>query len=741
MKPTRHQFVTGFIVHPRMGRIVVGIALLLLLALSPVTQAHSPPVLPNLQGVTTQENDACATATLLATNGIAAEATLGRDQATTPQWFKLAVQQNNRYRLVVQGAGLQVALHEYCAGDAPAVALPNGQVEFTATRDGVLYLGVTHADLSAASTLAYQVTLAPAAPYRPSFTALAEVPQAVLRRATEFLEELRGSDLAPEWQNARVNPTARILYRPDRQEPAYYEFTVEKPVGAGYEPAGFIQLAAGEHDYPVTNWDVNGMSPTQEMAEIAPLGAVLTQFYRLDTLSYASEYEEPTALGITTVATDVVRLGELPNRFEGLDALPEAPFPLVTESIDANGNTTHEGPTELPLISESGWDSWAALKAGYKENYDPLLRSLKQRASRAWELDRNLKQYGESLIKGDVRVVYGLAEQTILSYTVTGDGAAPQYLQPEPLGSQETITGLQLSVLAEPADLQTRLPFTVELHYAGGASERIPYAIVNAAALRSGQLYLPLIINGSKENLVNGASEQTAAAPTDWGPWHYWWATGDAGALTYNQIPAHTRVNTSNCWSGCGATAWAMLFGWVDRRAGAGQAAWVNHWGIYRVNGGFGANVVAPLAQDAGVDNMTWEIRNQIGTYCCGTGGCTAVGNMIKAADYVRPRATASWRMTTKYDPTGLCWFGSCDPARVMARDQIVYRQAPALLATSTHYPMAYGYAERSKQSCFLWWCSTDVSRWFYVNQGWGGTGNDWIKWDDVEFSGVYNNP
>ena len=47
------------------------------------------------------------------------------------------------------------------------------------------------------------------------------------------------------------------------------------------------------------------------------------------------------------------------------------------------------------------------------------------------------------------------------------------------------------------------------------------------------------------------------------------------------------------------------------------------------------------------------------------------------------------------------------------------------------HYPLAYGFAWRSRttRSCFLWecWENTDYSRWFYVNQGWGGRGNGWV--------------
>ncbi|HQY91783.1 hypothetical protein [Caldilinea sp.] len=669
--------------------------------------------------------------------------TLGRStlhQSTGPEWIKFTTHAHARYRLeATGGAALQLSLHAGCDASAPAVPLRNGQLEFTALREGDFYL-LVKSDGSAGA-YDYSVTLAPAAPHRANTVALNEVPEAVLRRATEFLEELRGSELTPEWKEARINPDARIFYRPDIQAAAYYEFTVEKPVEQGYAPAGYIEISSGEHDYPVTSWGATGMSPAQELVELAPLNATLTEFYRLDMQTYAAEYEELSAVGIATLSDNVVTQGTLPDRIEGLAAIPEEPFELVTESVDTEGNKKYEGPTELPLLEESAWDSWAALKAEYEDAFGPLNKSLKERARSAWELDNNLRQYGESLVKGDVRTVFGLAGQSIDTINVAGAGATAQYLQQEELRPNGVLAGLKLTVLNEPVDMATLLPFEVALQYTGGMTETLKYAIVNAAALQSADIFLPIIATGGASDLVDVASAAMPAAVAGWGAWSYWWANGDAGAMTYDQIPAHQRVNTSACWSGCGATAWAMIFGWVDRRAAEGHARWANHWGIYRVNGGLGANAVEPLNQDGGVDNMTWEIRNRMGTYCSGSGGATKFSRMIDAIEYVRPRATAAATMRTRYDPTKLCWFGACNDARNLAKDQIVLRQAPAIVGYDNHYAMAYGYAHRSKTSCFLWWCSTDWSRWFWVNQGWGGSGNDWINSDDVHFAGTYNNP
>ena len=117
---------------------------------------------------------------------------------TKAEWVKFTVQKDSRYRLQVNNSeGLKLAVYDRCDASAPAVALRDGQLEFTATRDGEYYLMVKHDGISVASLSGYQVTLSPAAPHRPSAIAAQEVPEDVLRRATEFLEDLRGSDLAP----------------------------------------------------------------------------------------------------------------------------------------------------------------------------------------------------------------------------------------------------------------------------------------------------------------------------------------------------------------------------------------------------------------------------------------------------------------------------------------------------------------------------------------------------------------
>jgi hypothetical protein len=666
------------------------------------------------------------------------------------EWIDFKVQKNSRYLLQVKNdKGLELAVYDRCDASAPAIALRDGQLEFTATRDGVYYLLVKQDAVFTASSTGYQASLSPAAPYPPSAIAAEDVPADVLRRATEFLEELRGSDLAPEWIDARIKPEARILYRPDVGDttPAYYEVTVEKPVvGGAYEPAGYIQLSSGEHDYLIVSWNMSGQSVTEELAELAPLGATITKIYRLDPLSYAAEYEQLTSIGISTVMTDVVNLGDLPFKTTGLENLPDEAYDLVTESTDSAGETTYDGPAPLDT-TETAWESWAALKAGYTDEYAQLNRSLKQRASDEWTLEANIKQYGETLIKNDVRTIYGLATQTLSSIQVTGEGAGAQYLGQEQLKDNNTLTGIILTVLDEPTDQKTLLPINVALQYTSGVTETLKYAIANHNALTNfyKTVYLP-VLSG---NASPGSAFASVAAPTAalWGPWHYYWvdSSGDALAMRYDQIPPGWDGNTRSCYSGCAGTGWAMLFGWVDRRASEGHWRWWNQWGLVRANAAVApaANIVAPLTQtlwDSNdvVNKMSLGLRDALHTSCSGNQGSTSRPDEIRAADWVRPRASAGWHMQTAYDPTGLCWFGACDGARSLIVNQIVNRQAPAIIGANSHIQLGVGYAWQSETSCFLWWCSTSYNRWFYINKGWGGAGNGWLDYDDVYLGGVF---
>ena len=169
-----------------------------------------------------------------------------------------------------------------------------------------------------------------------------------------------------------------------------------------------------------------------------------------------------------------------------------------------------------------------------------------------------------------------------------------------------------------------------------------------------------------------------------------------------------------------------MLFGWADNQAAQGNPYWAGRWGLYRENGGYGRNVVAPRTMDDGVRNMTWEIRNRVGTFCAFGNGATKPWRMGDAAGYLAGRSGT--RLVTHYNVFGI----REGRLREYARNSIRDRGTPAIIGTGwlSHYPLAYGYAWRSRETraCPICpWNKTEYSRWFRVNQGWGRDQGEWV--------------
>lgn len=204
--------------------------------------------------------------------------------------------------------------------------------------------------------------------------------------------------------------------------------------------------------------------------------------------------------------------------------------------------------------------------------------------------------------------------------------------------------------------------------------------------------------------------------------WTFFWAGYVEDQPKYFQFPF------AGCAVGCGATAWGILFAWGDRQAAHGNAYWSGRHGLYRENGGRGADVVAPIDQDGGVRAMIGELRGQVGTFCAFGNGATPPWGMPGATAYLNGRSYT--RLDTHWNSLGI---HETRLANYAARS-IADRRTPAVIGTGwlSHYPVAWGYAwqKRTVRKSFLWWdwteTVTDTS--FYVNNGWGGGGaGEWI--------------
>lgn len=555
-----------------------------------------------------------------------------------------------------------------------------------------------------------------------------DVPQSIYRRAAQHLEDMRGSPLAPGWEQAQLGQV-RPLFRPDVSGPAYYEFLVQSLASPGLQatsamtPAGFIILSAGEHDFPIAHWNFTGESPTQELERLAQAsGKRAFKFFKLDALGYAAE----DVLGnqVATSGTPLLKVTGMeaswltqPVTLTTSSWTPQQPAAEDGQGGQITGTLSTTGPLSSSL-QLSAWESWGALKQGYVGSYGVLAESLRRQASEDWRVESLVYTYGVVLRKGEVYLMPLLEAGANIS--MTGEGLT--HVMTETVTRAGLLPALRFTALDSTPGVG--YPLTVTLGYSAMPTETLRILIYEQHSV-----LIPIVMNGSGgAAALNAQNTNSPQAVQGWGPWNYFWAGSHGDQRLYSQISANTAPNTSSCPSGCGGTAWAMLFGWADHQAALGNPAWSGRNGIYRVNGGYGADADAPLSMDTGVRNMTWEIRNRIGTWCAFGSGPTFPWDMEDASGYLAGRSYT--RLFTHYNVLGI----HETRLREYARDSIINRHTPAIIGTGwlTHYPLAYGYAWQSRTVSCAWyefWCSTktEYNRSFYVNQGWGGSGNGWV--------------
>jgi hypothetical protein len=200
-------------------------------------------------------------------------------------------------------------------------------------------------------------------------------------------------------------------------------------------------------------------------------------------------------------------------------------------------------------------------------------------------------------------------------------------------------------------------------------------------------------------------------------------------APSYDQLAPGEVGNTWGYYSGCGATAWAMLIGWIDQRAGAGDPKWAGFRGLYRLGGAASSlapDTVAPSGFDWGPRLMVDQLRKDLGSI--GWPGndqtSTDIYQMGHIGYYLDRVGLDDYLEWPTHHIGGAPWDGLKGNAIGYLCDQ----QQPAILgiglgATDLHYALATHYYR-----------DTAGNEWFYLNMGWGGA-RRW-DWPSVFFVG-----
>jgi hypothetical protein len=132
----------------------------------------------------------------------------------------------------------------------------------------------------------------------PTVVTLPELPESVFMRAMRHLTEKAGSGEAPLWKGATLGEEVTQLYRPDLSGVAFFEVRVL----ANGEPAGYLVLATGPHDFPIPRWNGRGRSPSDRAREeAARQGRRVARFFLLDPLTLVAEDASGERVGVHAV--------------------------------------------------------------------------------------------------------------------------------------------------------------------------------------------------------------------------------------------------------------------------------------------------------------------------------------------------------------------------------------------------------------------------------------------------------
>lgn len=549
-------------------------------------------------------------------------------------------------------------------------------------------------------------TTTPRADLPPGRIPIDEVPRAIRRRGARFVERAVGDEAT--WPDgAELGAYAHRVGRPDVDGVAYYELEVE--------PEGFLVCATGEHDAPIPHWSSSGRSMGRVLEERAE-GGPLARLVWIDRQRYVAE--DPDGNRIATRGNAVPRIRNVEALADAPESVARARYGPETDVPDDDVvgedyegvQLAAENQVEPPDVSLERWESHDQLMENYEAAYRPLLADLRERAAAAWETYR--ERGGESRNLGTDRTEYEplLPGQTVAEIAET------------------TRDAFRVERVARETghDVVTVVPTGT-----ASAGEVVRLAFEDAAGEREAVEYRAVDPVDDPEEPVDLDVVEDAAAALDGRdvlPARYW--AGGAGLQ-----PWYYQWDYQGCKVGCGPVAWGILFAWVDRQADGGQfnGTWWPRWGIYRENGGYGRDAVAPRNADSnpylgsqGVRNMIEELNGHVDVFCLGDSGATAPWDMDEARNYLWGRTGTDLEVHHSWTgrPKRRCRIETKESIRGSANGK---GKTPVVVGKGwlSHYPVAYAYRTP--------WVD-DVK----VNNGWGPSSDEqteWI-WAQTWFSG-----
>jgi hypothetical protein len=332
---------------------------------------------------------------------------------------------------------------------------------------------------------------------------MAAVPVETRRRAAQHLESVRETEMGVKARRARLGDEVAIVFRPDLDDVAYYEFEVDlratrstrvatragraaetglaELMGDGEASSvgarGFIVVSAGAHDHPVPHWSFDTEPVARRLESLAAAGGKeVARIYRLDALSYVGEDDDGQLVG---------QLGPIPIPMDGGPADLEQARGRITSMIaaasskvddkelpaDAEHVVTRRGP-KPPRRKFRKIGSWAELRDSYADSFGPFLTDLTRRAAEVWKIDALVAEFGEGIIVGRPHRVALLESEAAVD--LSGEAAA--YVAAEIIEKPGVPPVLELVAARSPFDREA--DFEVTIAYASGLTERLGFFMV-----------------------------------------------------------------------------------------------------------------------------------------------------------------------------------------------------------------------------------------------------------------------
>lgn len=515
----------------------------------------------------------------------------------------------------------------------------------------------------------------------PIAIALSDAPTGAVAVASEFLQ----SSPVPEWFGVTLGSVAYPLYNPainGGTNPAYMEFKVIlMPASYGTNSSGFATsppdgrpselgwmiVSLTDQDGPVLEFGTDSVSKTEQLRRRA--GTFAVRMFRYDEDFMAAEGNQGRL--VASLGTTPFRPPSDLLKYIGAD------FPAEISS-----NVVVVVPPQ-PALTGTPYGSYAEFKADY---------------------------------------VNGAVYSTLRSYRTTEaqmrwgfrQGTGPAII-PVTLGDWTPILP-GTSVARVELDNTLLATVTVPTNGSGvrvfGVSNGVTLMRVFGTDLSSSNYILAVAnTNGGGTNMLKGGGLSFS-----WGPWQTYYAGNQGNQRCYDQV-----FNLAGCcpngWSGCGATAWAMLYG---------------YWGVQGVPNLMGTGTPPPY-NTADVSACIQYEFPHIFSFCLNNG---QAGTLPPTMWLGYQWAPARGRGISGTLAWGLPYVSAVP--RLLAINSIVNDHRPAIIGTGfyEHYPLAWGYAYRTLTATLTWWwfgwhssswvVSTDQS--WITNDGQGNCSPVWVS-------------